>query len=224
MASSSDSDGGHVNGSPNLVPHENRFKSLISVSDEGRLRQSYNIPSSVTIHFQEPGELSIAGGNVAITERMLMASFRFPFLGIARKLLVQLGVAPSPVKLNEWRYLFASFILWRMKLQKRMSIAEFLTMYRAGFRRDGAVEFTVRKKPCFIHLAWRYSNNKEWKEQIFRVSGQWERAELSLFPKDQRVPRDWARMRVGVAEAPELNDEQADNVDAMVAFLKALSK
>lgn len=86
------------------------------------------------------------------------------------------------------------------------------------------MEFTVRKKPSFIHLAWRYSNNKECKEQIFKVSGQWESAELSLFLEDQRVLLDWALMRVRATEAPELNDEQADNVDAMVAFLKALSE
>jgi len=101
-----------------------------------------------------------------------------------------------------------------------MSVAEFLTIYRAGFRRDGTVEFTVRKKPSFIHLAWRYSNNKEWKEQIFRVSGQWERVGSSM-SSDQRVPREWARMRVGAVEAPELIDEQVDNVDAMLAFVKA---
>jgi hypothetical protein len=179
-----------------------------------------DIPDSMTFHFQEPGQLSIAGGDVAITERMLMAGFRFPFTGIARKLLVQLGVAPSQIKPNGWRYMFASFILWRIKLQKRMSVAEFLTIYRAGFRRDGTVEFTVRKKPSFIHLTWRYSNNKEWKEQIFRVSGQWERVGSSM-SSDQRVPREWARMRVGAVEAPELIDEQVDNVDAMLAFVKA---
>jgi hypothetical protein len=220
MASDYDSDGAPIGGGPNLIPHENRFRSLIPASDESHLRQSYNIPDSVTLHFQEPGQLFIAGGDVTITERMLMAGFRFPFTGIARELLVQLGVAPSQVKPNGWRYLFASFVLWRTKLQKKMSIAEFLTIYWAGFWRDSTVEFTVRKKPSFIHLAWRYSNNKEWKEQIFIVSGQWERVETST-SLDQRVPRHWARMRVGATEAPELTDEQAGNVEAMLAFAKA---
>jgi hypothetical protein len=222
MASGSDSDGAPVGGGPNLVCHENRFRSLIPASEEGCLRRNYDILDSVTLHFQEPGQLSIIGGDVAITERMLMAGFRFPFAGIARELLVQLGVDPSQIKPNGWRYLFASFVLWRIKLQKRMFVAEFLTVYRAGFRRDGTVEFTVRKKPSFIHLAWRYSNNKEWKEQIFRVSGQWETVESST-SQDRRVPREWARMRVGAAEAPELTNEQADNVDAMLAFAKATS-
>jgi hypothetical protein len=154
---------------------------------------------------------------------MLMAGFRFPFRAIARELVVQLGVAPSQIKSNGWRYLFASFIVWRTEFQKRMSVAEFLTIYCAGFRRDGIVEFTVRKKPTFIHLAWRNSNNKEWKEQVFRVSGQWERVESSFFPKDQRVPREWARRRVESAEAPQLTDEQTDNVDTMIAFSKVES-
>jgi hypothetical protein len=111
MASNSDSDGAPVGGGPNLIPHENRFRSLITAFEESRLRQSYNIPDSVTLHFQELGQLFIAGGDVTITERMLMAGFRFPFTGIARELLVQLGVAPSQVKPNGWRYLFASFVL-----------------------------------------------------------------------------------------------------------------
>jgi hypothetical protein len=75
MASGSDSDGAPIGGGPNLVCHENRFRSLISASEEGRLRWNYNIPDSVILHFQEPGQLSITGGNVAITERMLMAGF-----------------------------------------------------------------------------------------------------------------------------------------------------
>jgi hypothetical protein len=133
MASDSDSDGAPIGGGPNLIPHENRFKSLIPAYDESCLRQSYNILDSMTLHFQEPDQLFIAGGDVTIIERMLMAGFRFPFTGIARELLVQLGVAPSQVKPNGWRYLFASFVLWRTKLQKRMYVAELLTIYRAGF-------------------------------------------------------------------------------------------
>jgi hypothetical protein len=111
MASDSDSDSAHVGGGPTLIPHEDRFRSLILASEEGHLRRSYNILASVTFHFQEPEQLSIAGGDVTITERMLMAGFRFPFSGIARELLVRLEVAPSQVKPNGWRYLFASFIL-----------------------------------------------------------------------------------------------------------------
>jgi hypothetical protein len=68
MASNFDSDGANVGGGPNLIPHENKFGSLILASEEGRLCQSYNIPASVTLHFQEPEQLSIAGGDVTITE------------------------------------------------------------------------------------------------------------------------------------------------------------
>jgi hypothetical protein len=68
MASDSDSNGAPVGSGLNLVPHENKFRSLIPASEEGPLCRSYNIPDSVTFHFQEPGQLSIAGGDVAITE------------------------------------------------------------------------------------------------------------------------------------------------------------
>jgi hypothetical protein len=68
----------------------------------------------VRLHFQGPRELSIAGGDVAITERMLRASFRFLFHSIARELMVRLGVASSQIKSNGWRYFFAYFIIWRI--------------------------------------------------------------------------------------------------------------
>jgi hypothetical protein len=116
MASGSDSDGGHVGGgAPNLVPHENKYRTLVLASDEDHLIRSYNISYLVTLHFQELGELSIAGGDVAILERMFMAGFRFPFPAIAQELVVYLGVAPSQVKPNGWRYLFASFILMKAR-------------------------------------------------------------------------------------------------------------
>ncbi len=75
MASDSNFDGAPVGGGPNLVCHENRFRSLIPASKEGCLRRNYDIPDSVTLHSQFLGQLSITGGNVAITERMLMAGF-----------------------------------------------------------------------------------------------------------------------------------------------------
>jgi hypothetical protein len=67
---------------------------------------------------------------------------------------------------------------------------------------------------------WSYSNNREWKQQVFKVFVQWEVVESSFFPEDQRVPREWAYMRGELVEAPELTDEQVDNIDAMIAFYK----
>ncbi len=34
------------------------------------------------------------------------------------------------------------------------------------------------------------------------------------------MPREWAYMRGELVEAPELTDEQVDNIDAMIAFYK----
>jgi len=174
----------------------------------------------VKLHFQEPDDLSITGGDVTLTEWMLMVGFRFPFPAIARELVVQLGVAPSQVKPNGWKYLFASYIIWRIELQKRMSIAEFLMIYHADFpsRRHCGI---YRPKEAFIYLTcWEVFQQQGVEGAIFRVSSQWERAESSFFPEDQRVPREWAHMRAKSVEQPQLTDEQTDNVDAMIAFSK----
>jgi hypothetical protein len=59
-----------------------------------------------------------------------MAGLRLPFPDIARELLLYLRVAPSQIFPNSWRYLFASFILWRTVLGTRMSVPQFLNVYR----------------------------------------------------------------------------------------------
>jgi hypothetical protein len=77
------SDGAPVDGGPNLVPHENRFGSLIPASEEGRLRQSYNILDSVTFHFQEPGQLSIASNHRANVDGRISIPFHRDSQGTA---------------------------------------------------------------------------------------------------------------------------------------------
>jgi hypothetical protein len=101
-----------------------------------------------------------------------------------------------------------------------MSVAEFLTIYRASSQWDSTMELTVRKMPSFILLAWSYSNDIEWKQQVFGVSDQWERAELSFFAEDQRVPREWVCIRAELADPLQLTNEQTDNVNTMITFSK----
>lgn len=58
--------------------------------------------------------------------------------------------------------------------------------------KDGLVEFRVRQDPILIHLdPDKYSNKKFWKQQIFRVSGEWECPHGVVLPEGQRVPRKW---------------------------------
>lgn len=82
MASGSDSGGAPVSGGPNLVCHENRFRSLIPASEEGRLRRNYNILDSVTLHFQESGQLFITGNYRANADGGILIPFRWDCQGI----------------------------------------------------------------------------------------------------------------------------------------------
>jgi hypothetical protein len=103
---------------------------------------------------------------------MLLARLRLSFPEIARELILYLRVSPSQIAPNAWRYLFASFILWRTVLEARMTIPEFFNVYRVNYKREGVVEFTVRENPIFIYLSQSYSNNRGWRSEFFRVSGE----------------------------------------------------
>jgi hypothetical protein len=54
---------------------------------------------------------------------------------------------------NAWRYLFSTFILWRMVLRARMTIPEFFNIYRTSNKREGVVEFSVCTNLIFISLS-----------------------------------------------------------------------
>lgn len=173
MASGSNSDNENARGAPPiLIPHETQLKAKVIVADKRRLCHNYDILPSVRLHFQDPATQTINGAEVAIFEKMLMGGLWFPFPAIARELVIFLGVAPTQIVLNAWRYLFASFIRWWTVIGARMTIPEFFNIYWPAGKRDGTVEFSVRVKPIFIFLAGTYSNNKHWMQHTFRVSGQ----------------------------------------------------
>jgi len=117
------------NNPPTLIPLENRYVSLLSMKNEWVLRINYDIGNSVRLHFQDPSSLHIRVGDVSLFERMFMVGLRLPFPDIAQDLLLHLRVAPSQIFPNSWRYLFASFILWRSVVGTRMSIPQFLNVY-----------------------------------------------------------------------------------------------
>jgi hypothetical protein len=131
---------------------------------EATLRRAYDIGSSVKVFFQELGSLGIAGGEVTLTERMLMAGVRLPFPNIVHEVCAFLGVAPGQIAPNGWRYVVASSILWRQVLGTEMDAAQFFSIYRPSTK-DGAVELRVRQDPKFIYLDQRkYGNNKGWRQ------------------------------------------------------------
>jgi hypothetical protein len=122
------------------------------VTDEHRLHNNYHIRSFVALHFQDPATQTINGGEVTIFKRMLMAGLRFPFRAIARELLLFLSLAPTQIVPNRWRYVFASFIIWRTVLRAWMTIPEFFNIYRLFAQCDGMVAFQVRQNPNPIFI------------------------------------------------------------------------
>jgi hypothetical protein len=199
-----------------LVPLDRRGVSKVSTGDEFRLRNNYDIPPTVLLHFQNPVTREIRGGDLVFYEKMLLAGLRFPLPDIARELVLFLGVSPSQLTPNAWRYLLASFILWRTVLGARMTISEFFNIYRAAYKREGVVEFTVRNNPIFIYLSQSYSNNRGWRSDFFRVSGDWE--SVAPLPSDQRISRVWSPIRVDLRDAPALNATGKRRVAAMLLF------
>jgi hypothetical protein len=199
-----------------LVPLDRRGASKIRIGDEFRLRNNYDRLPSVLLHFQNPVTLEILGGDIVIYERMLLAGHRLPFPEIARELILYLGVSPSQIAPNAWRYLFASFILWRTVLEAQMTIPEFFNIYRVNYKREGVVEFTIRENPIFIYLPPSYSNNRGWRSEFFRVSGEWESA--GPVTDDRRIPQEWRPIQIDLREAPALNATGRRRVATMLTF------
>jgi hypothetical protein len=199
-----------------LVPLDHRGASRIHIGDEFRLRNNYDILPPVLLHFQNPVTLEIQRGDIVIYQKMLTAGLRLPFPDIAREMVLYLGVSLSQNALNAWRYLFASFILWRTVLEARMTIPEFFNIYRVNYKREGVVEFTVWENPIFIFLSQSYSNNRGWRSEFFRVSGEWESA--TPLAENQRMSREWRPIQIDLREPPALNATGRRRVATMLTF------
>jgi hypothetical protein len=177
-----------------------------------------NIGPFVNLFFQEPGSLGITGGEVTLTERMFMVGIRRPFPKIVWEICTFLGVIPSQIAPNGWRYVVASSILWHQVLGTEMDAAQFFSVYRPSIK-DGAVELRVRQDPIFIyHDQRKYGNNKGWRQQIFRVSGEWECPAGSTLPDEQKVPRDWRPLVDDLRILPRLSVSKIKEVNEMLSF------
>jgi hypothetical protein len=199
-----------------LVPLDRQGASRIHIGDEFCHRNNYDILPPVLLHFQNPVTLEIQSGDIVIYEKMLTVGLRLPFPDIAREMVLYLGVSPSQIAPNAWRYLFASFILWRTVLEARMMITEFFNIYRVNYKREGVVEFTVWENPIFIFLSQSYSNNRGWRSEFFTVSGEWESA--TPLAENQRMSREWRPIQIDLREPPALNATGRRGVATMLTF------
>jgi hypothetical protein len=102
-----------------------------------------------------------------------------------------------------------------------MTILEFFNIYRVNYKREGVVEFTVRENPIFIFLSQSYSNNRGWRSEFFRVSGEWESA--TPLAEDQRMSREWRPIQIDLREPPALNATGRRRVATMLTFSQTLA-
>jgi hypothetical protein len=130
-------------GSIDLSPLESRVETTIFERHKDVLRLNYDIPPTLRMFYQTPGTRAINGGEVTLFERMFMAGLRLPFPKIARDFVLFLMVTPSEIMLNAWRYLFASYILWRLVLKKEMKFLQFFHIYQPRQTLEGMIEMSV---------------------------------------------------------------------------------
>lgn len=204
--------GKRSDGSVDLSPMESRADAIVSARHESVLRLNYEISPRVKLFFQTPGTRVIDGGDITLYERMFLAGLRLPFPEIARDFVLFLMISPSQIMPNAWRYLFASYILWRLVLKKEMKIQQFFNIYRPRQTSGGAVELGVRHPPVFIKLKSGLTNNKFWEMQCFRVSGEWECPEGTLLPEDRRMSRTWQLLRPDRSDLPSLSASDLSDV------------
>jgi hypothetical protein len=151
---------------------ESRVETALFERHEGVLRLNYDILPTVRMFYQTPGARLIDGGDITLFERMFLARLRLPFPEIAPDFVLFLMVASSQIMPNAWRYLFASYVLWRLVLKKEMKIIQFLNIYRPRQTSEGMIELCVCHPPIFIKLKSGLTNNKFWEQQFFRVYGE----------------------------------------------------
>jgi hypothetical protein len=127
-----------------LYPLESRAETVIFERHEDVLRLNYDIPPTMRMFYQNPETQALNDGDVSLFGRMFMARLQLPFLEIARDFVLFLMVTPSQILTNSWRYLFASYILWRLVLKKEMKILQFFNIYRPRQTAEGMIELVVR--------------------------------------------------------------------------------
>jgi len=195
-----------------LSPLESRVETALFERHEGVLRLNNDIPPTVRMFYQASDARLIDGGDITLLEQMFLAGLRLPFLEIAQDFVLFLMVAPSQIMPNAWRYLFTSYILWRLVLKKEMKILQFFNIYRPRQTSEGMIELYVRHPPIFIKLKSGLTNNKFWEQQFFRVSGEWECPEGTLLPENHRMPRTWQFLRSDRSETPSLSISDQEDV------------
>jgi hypothetical protein len=121
------------------------------------LRNNYDIPSSMTLHFPSADFGPVEGpGNICVYKRMFPGRLHFPFPNIAQELLYHLQVASYQSMTNGWWFLFACYLLWpTVNPRRTMTIPKFLSIYHPLPSKEllGVVTFPCQDKLQSLLLA-----------------------------------------------------------------------
>jgi hypothetical protein len=207
-----------------LSPLESRVETALFERHEGVLSLNYDIPPTVRMFYQASDTRLINGGDITLFERMFLTGLRLTFPEIARDFVLFLMVAPSQIMPNAWRYLFSSYILWRLVLKKEMKILQFFNIYRPRQTSEGIIELCVRHPPIFIKLKSGLTNNKFWEQQFFRVYGEWECSEGTLLPENRKMLRTWQLLQPDRSETHSLSISDQEDVKKISDGLQLGSK
>jgi hypothetical protein len=196
----------------------------ITSADEARLRNSYSIPSSITLRFATKNTGATVQDDtheVCVYEYMFKAGFRFPFPRVVRELLHYLKITLHQLTPNAWKVLFACVLLWPKALGegKNLSIREFLKIYKLSevVGAEYLFNFQERRSNKFICLTGR-SNNKAWRKRFFFAQGDWEFSMTEII-KDSDVPRETCLPSVAGREEPSLNRDEEDRVNQLWKYV-----
>jgi hypothetical protein len=159
-----------------------------------------------------------------------MAGLHLPFPLVVREILHILGMAPTQLKPNGWRNVFACCVAWPMVLGEgvHLSAPEFLNLF-APVKYGHTWTLQARKKR-FFSTPSTWSSNPVFESSFFFVSGLgWELPNIlrGRLP-EIRVPRHWREITSKKFPKPKLTAVQQDRVNRMVAWssqsLKAKGK
>ena len=144
-----------------------RHRSILTMSDLGRIHGYYFIPSQFDIELSSPVDQVHCPpiGWLEIYEDSLKAGLRFPFHPFVIKLMTQYNMCPAQIAPNSWRIIigFLSLCL----LHKRNPIVD---LFRACYSLKGHPDkdwwyFSLRKNLQFLRGI--PSSVHRWKVQFF---------------------------------------------------------
>ena len=159
-----------------------------------KLRRDYSIPACVQIRALQPGEsvTDPPDGWVAAFPKQFEAGLRFPLHPWVRRMMANLGLAPSQFGTNPLRILFGLYAVWDLCQFGELPYSVLVNLYsfRSNTNRyGGSVSFIPKKRlPRLVDCV--PTSTPDYRNAPFYVGGCWECAPGVTY-EGPPVPRDF---------------------------------